>query len=1190
MASNTNQRHPMKKLLLLMTTVVLHGLLAGHAAAASGFTDSAVTFYGEVRQVSGGRTFLLQAGKLEMTFVNQSNPANKVTLDTDLRPTGEGDNKLFSYTINVPLAYLPEAPRLGDFLAVGAEPTDFRIQEITINGKAATQPDGSKEFYGLSFASRGADHRLDLLTSADTTDSDGDGLPDWWEDLYGFDKGLADSGSDSDDDGWTNLEEFNRGANPLVGNRVPRLATAEILVPQSGEAGVHLHVLDSDTPPDGIEIAITGGENPGFVIHLDGVPLVPGETQQFPLTGLQSGRLTIRNSDQSANRFSLPLSCNDGDATTAGSVIVRVVRPSERDGSDATLWLDGMDLTEDGGGIGSWVDRSGNGRNASQPLPAHQPVVRGHSAHFPAAGAAHLFFQDAAVSAGNHTILASYRAAAASDSPQTLLSTNRGFLQLASTNRAISYPGAPTYQMDGIAVRGFENVTGAGSTSIFRREGNLLENIYGVTYDGRNVAATAIDPVLPTIGTRRSAVPGSSSPVSEGFSGQLHELLVFPSALPEQKLRDVHDYLASKWDGSVIWDLSTELKTVNLAATSGIHPQIIRGGHGDDHLGGGPLGDIISGGPGADTLTGAGGADRFVFGGLDTGKDRITDYHPEHDVIDLSAMFWGRSGDARQFISVRLDANFTTGIPVLDSVLIVARPDGTTQEIVLENTVIGSAQLIQLIVEGRIRMGSLSIPVTVQIALAPGNAPLPTAPDQPFNVVVTRGGEGVSAALDVPLGFFEEALGGKFITDGAASNTGHRSVVSFARGETSRTLTIRPLPDLSAIGPSNVQVAVLPHHKFAVGGGPVERMVIDDPMVSLEIVQANAVSSIAQPARLRVHRDGDLTENLTIDLRLGGTAEEGVHIQQLPDSLTIPAGQGSAEIQIIARAEGLDRGPKVLLFQLASSDRYQLGNPIEAVLYAATTTAGANGAGFDRWLQASTQGAMTSLADLADLPEETAARYLKAYAFGLDSAADLQGDGISFRISNGRPEILARGRFDAADVRWTVESSTSLSDWSDSSARFSEAQDPNGLKLVGEPLTRKATSKFYRLGFNLDPGQLATGSIINLAGTTRFGISGNASWKTDQTNGHLTSSGGNPGDTSRIIAEAGGGTRLDFEMKVAGGGAADMLTFYIDGVRQARTSGATVAVQLELSGPETRLLMWEFKRGAGNAVISNRIK
>jgi hypothetical protein len=173
----------------------------------------------------------------------------------------------------------------------------------------------------------------------------------------------------------------------------------------------------------------------------------------------------------------------------------------------------------------------------------------------------------------------------------------------------------------------------------------------------------------------------------------------------------------------------------------------------------------------------------------------------------------------------------------------------------------------------------------------------------------------------------------------------------------------------------------------------------------------------------------------------------------------------------------------------------------------------------------------------------------------------------------------------AADVRWSVESSSSLGQWSDSSSTFSESTDPTGLKLVGQTLPAQPKSRFYRLSMNLEPGELATTSIIRLAGTDRFGISGSSVWKTDATTGDLTSSGGTAGGTSRIIAEVGGLTNLDFEMQVAGGNSSDLLAFYIDGVKQVQTSGAKVAVQRQLT--DNHLLMWEFKRGTGNAAIRN---
>lgn len=1177
----------MKPFFLPILAILSSFLCAATSLRAEGFTDTSVHFYGEVRQISGAQTVLLQSGTLEMTFVNQLNPANRVSLQTELRPIGAGASQPYSYALKVPLAYLPEAPRLQDFLAIGAASTNFKLTAISIDGVTATLPDGSQEFYGLSFASRSMQYRLDLIVKANSTDTDGDGLPDWWEEHYNLNAAIADSDSDLDGDGWSNLEEFNRGSNPALSNRIPQLASKQLFVPESGVAGLYLQLLDSDSPAEAIQCTLTAANDSSYQILVDGSPLAAGASQQLSLMELRAGRVLLAHSNRNVASFSLPLTWSDGGESQSGEVLVNVLRASREDGNDAALWLDGYDLGADGQSLSLWPDRSGNARSASQPTVEYQPIVQHSAADFSVASSAHLFFQDVALNTGDHTVLAAYQAGESSDTAQTVFATNRGFFELAPTHQAISYPGAASYQIDGHAVQGYQENVGQRSVSIFRRTNERLENVSGVSYDGENSTVTAIDPQLPVIGGRRFASSNAAGVLNRPFDGQVHELLIFPTALPEQKLREVHDYLESKWADAVLWDFSTEIQSLNLTAAQVSERQIIRGGHGDDTLGGGAGDDILSGGPGADTLTGAAGADCFVFGTIDTGRDLIADFNPTVDCIDLSALFWGLLGDARNYISVRLDANFSTPVPTLDSVLIVTLADGGSQEIVLVDTVVSSTDLVQMISEGAILMGGLSIPVDVEIALPAGvtDQPIRELITEPFEILVRRSGEGTVAALDVPLGFFEDALGGQFIVDGATANQKRRAVISFARGELTKVIQVRPVPNLDSAGSTALKVEVLPNFKYRVVGAAVERTVTDTPKVWLNVVEGSAVAELEQPARIQIHREGDLSQGLEVGFELRGTAHEGLHMQALPRAVYFAPNQTFSEITITPIAAALAEGAKSVHLKLQSAESYQISNPHETVVYLATTQTAAESAGFERWLRASSDGTLKSLKDLSRLSAESRAQYISAYAMGLEQVAELKAPRVQLNLANGRPEIRVKDAKPAADVSWKIECADSLGGWTDATHSFSQSYDADALQFSGQPMTNAPKSQFFRVNLQVASSSLSSSSIEAITGAERWGISGNATWETDSQTGALTSSGSLAGESSRIIVEVAGPKLLEFEMEIVGAGAEDLFCFYVDGQLHTQTSAEPVDVEQQLTGNRAYLLMWEFKRGSGDAVI-----
>ena len=83
-------------------------------------------------------------------------------------------------------------------------------------------------------------------------DTDGDGMRDWWEILFGLNINIDDSALDPDGDGRTNFDEYNAGTNPQVDDWAgpSRMASAGFSVDTGGFNGGYAPDGDSDGMPD----------------------------------------------------------------------------------------------------------------------------------------------------------------------------------------------------------------------------------------------------------------------------------------------------------------------------------------------------------------------------------------------------------------------------------------------------------------------------------------------------------------------------------------------------------------------------------------------------------------------------------------------------------------------------------------------------------------------------------------------------------------------------------------------------------------------------------------------------------------------------------------------------------------------------------------------------------------------------
>lgn len=163
--------------------------LAGSLAAAPHITEPDTVVYGRVVQRLGGHEFLATEGELVWTVHTTGPAARDYRLTARLSRLADGT---YSYRLRIPHQVRAYNLAVADGrVGLGAASSGVQHVSATLDGKLLTVAPGVVDGFALSQASRAAAWRLDFEIPSGTAgvaDSDGDGLPDWWEDANGFDK------------------------------------------------------------------------------------------------------------------------------------------------------------------------------------------------------------------------------------------------------------------------------------------------------------------------------------------------------------------------------------------------------------------------------------------------------------------------------------------------------------------------------------------------------------------------------------------------------------------------------------------------------------------------------------------------------------------------------------------------------------------------------------------------------------------------------------------------------------------------------------------------------------------------------------------------------------------------------------------------------------------------------------------
>lgn len=174
------------KTILCPILLVLGLMAAPLAVPGARISEPGTTFYGRISTRVNDREFPVTSGELKWTLASPNQAGREFTLTTQLEPLGGGR---FSYRLTIPHQALAfDLSVTGNNFPLTAAGWRMRHVQVLVNGEAATLVPPATDDYTASQASRAGTHRIDLVLTRPSTDSDGDGQPDWWEDQNGTDK------------------------------------------------------------------------------------------------------------------------------------------------------------------------------------------------------------------------------------------------------------------------------------------------------------------------------------------------------------------------------------------------------------------------------------------------------------------------------------------------------------------------------------------------------------------------------------------------------------------------------------------------------------------------------------------------------------------------------------------------------------------------------------------------------------------------------------------------------------------------------------------------------------------------------------------------------------------------------------------------------------------------------------------
>ncbi|NLC83446.1 MAG: hypothetical protein GX748_19900 [Lentisphaerae bacterium] len=291
-------------------------LLTACTLRAAQISEPATVFYGQVMATADVQPHLITEGRL--TWVIRRADGVDVTLTASLFAYNNG---LYSYRLDVPHA----AMGLGLVTDPANVPLSVyeqthRHQSVTLDGEPAVLLGPAGTVFTTAQLLRAATYRLDLGVDRRAVDSDGDGLPDWWEERYGLDIQADDAGQCFGTGGVTAAEAYLQGLDPTADHTVPVLKTRETVVYAGGCTALLLDAADLDTAPSNLLYTVTALPYGGScVLEADGGQQTLAVGATFTQADVLQARLLYAPAPEVSDPGVLGLALCDGQHAPAES-------------------------------------------------------------------------------------------------------------------------------------------------------------------------------------------------------------------------------------------------------------------------------------------------------------------------------------------------------------------------------------------------------------------------------------------------------------------------------------------------------------------------------------------------------------------------------------------------------------------------------------------------------------------------------------------------------------------------------------------------------------------------------------------------------------------------------------------------------------------------------------------------------